>query len=146
MEKKRPIDKVIEVLAARGLKQNALAAALGVPDYTVTKWKGEGEGKPSPYQLLQAARWLGVPVDYFLDHQMTEIPPPAVTDDEWLVLRVFRALRDDAADPIDHEEAIRRLSHRPDIPGAARPTTIDKPGPKPKPKPKSRHPNRKAHR
>lgn len=88
-------DKLPRLLELRGLSQAELARRTGLRPTLVNKWLREGNRGPTGIQFLAVARALRVPVDYLIDDEADNPPPPIVSDDEVPILELVRSLRID---------------------------------------------------
>lgn len=92
------IEKVVRMLAARGLAQNELERMAGLSANRISKWKNK-QGEPTARNIYRIARALGVPVDWLCDDAAPQEPPAAVLDDrEQTLLRQIRLLGVDEAE------------------------------------------------
>jgi transcriptional regulator with XRE-family HTH domain len=97
-------EKVRNLLKSRRLSQSELAALLGTSQPQVSRWL-EGDTPPRWDYLLKMARALGVTADYLIDPEQDEPPrPPELTEDERIVLQLYRDLG------LSREEAVRGLA------------------------------------
>ncbi|MGE4196037.1 MAG: helix-turn-helix domain-containing protein [Phycisphaerales bacterium] len=85
-------DKILALLAARGLKQIDAAHAMGVDSSRLTEMKNY-EWTPNIHHAFLIAKKLGVSLDYLLDESIDEPPPPAISEDERSCLDLMRTLK-----------------------------------------------------
>lgn len=96
---KKTIDQLIrEYRKARGISQMKLAEMVGVSYQQIQKYE-KGMSRISVDRLQQISRALGVPVkDFFAPENWMIAETPAIygkmTDDEQLVLHLFREIKD----------------------------------------------------
>lgn len=87
------IEKILKAIERRGIDQKDLAECIHVPRNRISKWKG-GQGEPTARQIYDIAKALEIPVLYFLDDAIAEPEDvPFTSEDERLILRVFRAAK-----------------------------------------------------
>ena len=103
----KAIEKIDKYLQDRGVSATTLAKHLDISPNRIYKWRSSGEGQPSPEQLVKVAEFFNVDPQYFLNPNMDQPPAPKLTDDEWFLVMLYRALR------ISRDEAARRLSADP---------------------------------
>lgn len=92
-------DKILGLIAANGLSQDAFEKAIRLPQGRFSKWK-DGKGEPKASQLLAMSRHLGVSADWLID-------PEAADPDTERARRerdVWRIVRE-----VGFDEAWRRL-------------------------------------
>jgi transcriptional regulator with XRE-family HTH domain len=97
-------NKVRDLLAQRGIRQEDMADAIGVRQQTVSRWLG-GPNPPKARSLLKIARFLKVPCDYLVDNAQQDLPQSSkLHPDDEAVLDFFHALG------LSKAEALRRLA------------------------------------
>lgn len=89
MEAMRLQEKFPILLELRGLKQADVARLTGIDPGAVSRIK-TGEWTPPIEKALRLARALGVSVDYLIDPDQDDPPPPLLSEDEADVLRTMR--------------------------------------------------------
>lgn len=101
--------KLTQATEAKGWSQGDFTRALNehldepVSKYVVNAWY-TGKRRPDAALALVASRVLGLDLVYLCDDQLDEPPPrPDLTEDERMVLRMFRA------SGLDAEEAVKRI-------------------------------------
>lgn len=107
-------EKLESAWEARGMTQDAVERAVGLPKGRISKWKN-GQGAPKAVQALYLARYFGLPVEYLIDDARDDPASVApLTDDERAVLDLFRALG------LAKDVALRALARAIAAPQAAR--------------------------
>ena len=90
------LQKIQRSLAERRMSQAEAERLAGLPTNRITKWKDD-RGKVTAAQALRLARVLGKPVEWLIDDEMIDVPPPLITRDEAIVLRIVRQMGVDYA-------------------------------------------------
>lgn len=83
-------EKIERLMEAKGLSRARLAQLAGVSKSTVTNWCEGGSLKLNA--AWKVARTLGVSLDFLADADLSEPPPPALSDDEAALLPLIRDL------------------------------------------------------
>lgn len=96
--------------------QEDIGRALGVSQSKVSRWV-KGPTRPDLSEGLALSRLFGVDPAYLADDGM-DTPPESrdLSEDERLVIELYRALREDPGEKMDAREALRRLRLRPEMP------------------------------
>lgn len=87
------MNRIIELLQAKGANQADLCKHLGVKNNVLTTWKTRGTDPPTKY-LVQICDFLDVTLEYLLTGQNQKQPEIHLTDDERELLESYGTLSD----------------------------------------------------
>jgi DNA-binding phage protein len=127
-------EKFQKYLDAKGKRPADVARDAAVSPSQISKYRS-GETKPSVQVVLRISRATGIPLEYWLDEDMTELPErDELTPDEARLLWAVKALG------LDAEEVLRRIGGVQSEPSSRLPSPQEKPlvtqaskqGPRPK--------------
>lgn len=99
-------EKIRLLCRLRKLKGKDLASALDVHPSTVSRWLG-GKSEPDIRMFLRLARTLEVPMEFFVDEEMEEVP-------NWDSLTGKERALIEAAKVVGYDRAMRRLMNVPE--------------------------------
>jgi transcriptional regulator with XRE-family HTH domain len=95
------VDRIMNLLASKGLKQSDLANRLGINQQTITDWKS---GRSNSYYsfIVEIARFLGAKIDWLLTGEgdqaarLTDpnVPPLVLSETESIMLDEYRKAND----------------------------------------------------
>ncbi len=87
------INRIIELLNKKGLKQTDLCSFLEINTSTFTTWKNRDTDPPTKY-ILRICKFIGITPYQLLTDDLNEKEPLSLNDDEELLLSYFRELND----------------------------------------------------
>ena len=87
------INRIIELLSEKGLKQIDLCSYLEINTSTFTTWKNRDTDPPAKY-ILRICEFIGITPYQLLADESSEIKSASLNDDEELLLSYFRELDD----------------------------------------------------
>lgn len=80
------VDRLIQLMAVRGLTAKELENSAGLATSSVSQWK-KGKGKPSLENIIKLSKYFGVSSDYLLG--LTDRDISFLNEEENLLLDVF---------------------------------------------------------
>ena len=87
------INRIIELLNEKGLKQTDLCSYLEINTSTFTTWKNRDTDPPAKY-ILRICEFIGITPYQLLADESSAIETASHNDDEELLLSFFRELND----------------------------------------------------